>query len=291
MNGIRNSIASIKRRPIIIVFLTVFVLLFCILEQFNPFTKGIGTLGSLLKIDYLDNMVRLSNAIKDVAKNAYILAIAVLVAILSIFAISCIIGVLFSGYYHHFYLSLMDRKSKKGDYVSGINKHFLKISMLTAVVLILSAVFVIFLLFSIVPAVSIVKAFLHGSSEVFFPMLMVIILTCFVVYFSVVFFSMYASYLFPSLIAFKKGGTLVSFRMVNGYCWYLMPRVSGFLILLALVQIMLLAVGYGLSSNSASVGVLILNWVLKTSVLFLFTYFVFSSFKAMKDDMVAEEVE
>jgi len=291
MNGIRDSIAAIKRRPIIIVFLTVFVLLFCILEQFNPFTKKIGTLGSILQIDYLDNMVRLSNQIKAIATNASVLAIAVLVAILSIFAISCIIGVLFSGYYHNFYLSLMDRRAKKGDYVSGINKHFLKISMLTAVVLILSAVFVVFLLFSIVPAVSIVKTFLQGSSQVFFPMLMVIILTCFVVYFSVVFFSMYSSYLYPSLIAFKKGGTLVSFRMVNGYCWYLMPRISGFLILLALVQVMLLALGYGLSSAGASIGVLLLNWILKSLIIFLFTYFIFSSFKAMKDDMVADEVE
>ncbi|MDR0286781.1 MAG: hypothetical protein LBI03_03605 [Clostridiales bacterium] len=285
---VKNCIASVKRRPIILVLLAVFTLVISIAEQFNPLTKKIGSLSNLFKTDYLTHMANLLNSIKNIGSTPTILAIALLFVIILMFAIGSILGVILSGYFQVFYLSLFERKPKRGEFVAGINKHFFKMALMISIVTLITAIFLILAGFALVPAVSMFHVFMSGNSGVFYTMIILIILTAFIMFFSLVFFLMYLSYIFPSATAFKKGSFIVAFRMVNAYCWYLIPRIFGFTVLLIALQTGLLAMGYGLSSIGSSIGVILLNWILKTVILFPYAYFVFSTFRDMKDDMFTE---
>ena len=286
---INNCIASVKRRPVILIMFAFFTLIVSIVEQFNPITAKISSFDKLFKTDYLTHMSNFFNMIKEVAVTPSLLAITILFAIIFMFAAGCIFGVIGSGYFQVFYLSLFDRPSRKGEFKAGINKHFMKMALMVALTSIVTIIFVILVGFAFVPAASMLHVFMSGDSGVFYSMLLTMIITVFVMFFVIIFYIMYVSYMFPAATAFKKGGFTVAFRMVNAYCWYLLPRMLAFSLLIVILQIGLIGLGYGMSSTVATIGVIILNWVIKTLILFPYIYFVFSTFKDMKDDMFTEE--
>ena len=285
----RESFGRIKKRPIILIFLAVMVLALCVLEQFNSFTKEFGSLKVLTEHSYLGVLSELAQKIKGLAATPGLMAISVLVALLFLLAVSAILGILNAGYAQTFYLAAADQKKKKGDFKSGINRHFLKLTFYIFFAILLSVVFFVLLLYTAVPAVMTIKLLLEGDSGVIFQMLLLCILTVAVIFFAVVFYTMYLSFLLPSLVGFKRGGVVVAFRMVNGYCWYLIPRTLLFLLIMLAWQTALLAMGYGSGSVGMGILVLCLNWIVKLFAFFFYLYFVFSTFLAMKDDMFAED--
>jgi hypothetical protein len=112
-------------------------------------------------------------------------------------------------------------------------------------------------------------------SQVYYPMIVA----------TGVFFVMTLSVIFPAMIAYKKGGITVAFRMVRGYCWYLIPRVTLFMFVMLLSEAGLLAIGFGLASVATTVIALIANWIIKTLAVFIYMYFIFGAFMGMKEDM------
>ena len=104
-------------------------------------------------------------------------------------------------------------------------------------------------------------------------------------FFAIIFYAMYMSFILPGLIGFKHGGVGVAIRMVNGYCWYLIPRTLGYLIAILGVDVVMLALNYGTASNKMGIIVLLLNTVLKFFCNFVYIYYVFSTFVEMKNDM------
>ena len=122
-------------------------------------------------------------------------------------------------------------------------------------------------------------------------MMLLAVITILFGYFTIVFYSMYMSYMVPSLIGFKKGGVIVSFKMTNGYCWYLMPRTTLFLLVLIVEKIIMLALGYGPAQGGTAVMCFLINWILTTVILFVYCYYVFNTFTIMKEDMFTTQEE
>lgn len=210
---------------------------------------------------------------------------SIIIGILLVAACACIFAVFFSGYAQVLYLAVLGYKPKKGDFKSGINRHFVKMSTLFTVFVLFSFVFTILAAYSVVPAVMSIKIFFAGDSKIIFQMMLLTILTIMLLYFAIVFYVMYWSFSVPAIIGFKRGGVLVALRMVNGYCWYLMPRATLFILSLALIQSIMLLLNYGRSSTLFGLLVLVINWILKLALLFPYANFVFSTFADMKEDM------
>ena len=261
------------------------VLLFCIGEQFNPVIKEYGSFAALTKQSYLDTISLFAQKIANLAATPGIMALNIAIVILVIVAAAALLGVFGAGFGHTFYMAFLNDKKKKGEFKSGINRHYLKMIGYYVCLLFFTLLMLVAIVFLTIPAILSVKLVLAGDSSSIFSMLILCILTVAVLFFAVVFFTMYMTYIYPALIAYRKGGVKVAFKMVNSYCWYLIPRTTLFLFVMALIQLGLLAVGYGNSGLTAQIIVLVVNWILKTVTVFIYLHFSFNAFKGMKEDL------
>lgn len=285
MKALKESFERVKNRPIILIFLSIATLILCVIEQYNPFTEKYGSFKTLISLDYMESLAKLAQEVKQSAATPGIMVTSIIIAILLIAACACIFAVFFSGYAQVLYLAVLGYKPKKGDFKSGINRHFIKMSTLFTVFVIFSCVFTVLAAYSVVPAVMSIKIFFAGDSKIIFQMMLLTILTIMLLYFAIIFYVMYWSFSVPAIIGFKRGGVLVALRMVNGYCWYLMPRVTVFVLLMAVVQALMLLLNYGRSSTTFGILVLAINWILKLVLIFPYVNFVFTTFADMKEDM------
>ncbi len=281
----RQCFARIKRRPIILIFVAVMAIPLCAFDQYNSTTRKFGSFSLLFKDDFMTSFSNFADGIASSAGQPWLMALTIGVTILFILALASLLGVLCGGYFQNMYLAVNDAAPKKGDFKLGINRHFGK--MTAYFLLFICSLFLmgILVLFSIVPFAMHLEMFLAGDSSVIFKMMLLAVITILFGYFSIVFYSMYVSYMVPAIVGFKKGGVIVSFKMTNGYCWYLMPRTTLFLFLMLGIKVLMLALSYGTAMGGKAVLCFSLNWVLTTAVLFGYIYYVFNTFVIMKEDM------
>ena len=102
---------------------------------------------------------------------------------------------------------------------------------------------------------------------------------------------MYFSYILPSIAGLRKGCVRAGFKMTNTYCWYLMPKTALFLFLDALLRAALFAVHYGHRSVALSIIVLLITAALRSFLYYIYIYFVFNTFVAMRDDLYPDYYE
>ena len=287
----KACLARIKERPLLVIFIFFSTLFFCAAEQFNPIVKEYGSMSKLLEGDgYVDLLSDFAHWLASHVSSPMVVVLTVVISVVFLFAVSAVIGIFFSGYSHVLYLSLIDHAPKKGDFKVGINKNFLKVTMYFTVTFILSILFVVLAAYSLIPAAMTIKQLVSaGDTSVILRMVFLCILTVVVLFFAVVFFAMYLSFVLPGLIGFKRGGVGVSIKMVNGYCWYLIPRTLAYLLVMAGIIVIMLLLGYGPATGAAAILYLLLNTVLKFFVNFIYIYYVFSTFIAMKEDMFSAE--
>ena len=281
----RQCFSRIKRRPMILLLLAVMTLPLCIFEQYNSVAKKFGSFSLLFKNDFMTTLSKYADSIARSASTPWLMLLTVGVTVLFILALSFLLGVITGGYFQNMYLAVNDIAPKKGDFKLGINRHFGKMTKYFLFMICSLIVAVMLALFSLVPFAMHLQMFLAGDSSVIFKMMLLAVLTVLLGYFAVVFFVMYFSYMVPALIGFKRGGVVVSLKMTNGYCWYLMPRTTLFLLFLAAKKALMLAMSYGPARGGHAVFCLGVNWLLTTVILFTYIYYVFNTFIIMKEDM------
>lgn len=286
MKTLKESFKRVKERPFILIFLGILTMFFCIVEQYNPFTKKYGSFKFILSLDYMENLAKIAQDLKASASSPSIMITSILIGVLLIAAFASIVAIFISGYAQVLYISVLGYKPKKGEFKSGINRNFLKMSLLFITFFIFTILFIVMGAYTIVPAIMSIKMFLVGDSHLIFQMMLIIILTLVLLYFSIIFYSMYWTFSVPGIVGFNNGGFRVALRMVNGYAWYLMPRATFFLLALGLSDILMLALNFG-HGKGTGVGILVLivNWILKLCIVFPYMNFVFSVFVDMKGDM------
>ncbi len=287
----KACLARIKERPILAIFIVFSTLFFCAAEQFNPIIKEYGSMSKLLEGDgYVDLMSNFANWLATHISSPIVVAITIGVSFVFLFAVSAVIGIFFSGYSHVLYLSLIDHAPKKGEFKVGINKNFLKVTMYFLFTFIFSILFVVLAAYALIPSAMTIKQLISaGDTSVILRMVFLCLLTAVVLFFAIIFYAMYLSFILPGLIGFKRGGVGVSIKMVNGYCWYLIPRTLVYLIVMVVIMLIMLLLGYGPATGAASIICLVVNTVLKFFANFIYIYYVFSTFIAMKEDMFAAE--
>ena len=249
----KKCISRIKERPILVIFIAIATFGFCVFEQFNPLTQAWGSIGKLLEQDYVQLLSSLANWMASQATSPGLMIATIAVAIIFMFAISSVIGIMYAGYSHVLYLSILGHKPKRGEFKTGINKNFLKVTVYFTMLIVLTIVFVVVAAYALIPAAMTLKQLLIGDTSVILQMILLCILTVSILFFAIIFYAMYMSFILPGLIGFKHGGVGVAIRMVNGYCWYLIPRTLGYLIAILGVDVVMLALNYGTASNKMGI--------------------------------------
>ena len=294
----RKLLVSIKKRPIILIFIAFMTAILCFAVQFNSFTKEFGSFSRLFQTNYIQTLTDIAGWIRNRATQPALMAVSVLIAIAAMLGVAILCGLLYSGYSYVMYVSCFttihpqqNKKQKKSGtlFREGINKRFFSMMGYFFFVFLSLALLIFALVYATMPLALSIEKVIAGDAMQILPMILLTAIIVFLLFFAIVFYAMYVSFMMPSIIAFKKGAVKVAIKIVNSYCWYLIPRTHGFLIYNLAIDAALLAVGFGLKSTVLSVIVFALNWMLRTIGNVVYTHYVFNTYIEMKDDMFDED--
>lgn len=285
----KNIISKTRKRPGLLIFTAVITFIFCTIEQFNPLTKYYGTLGSLFGSEFLPKLNALAERLGLMGRNPMLLVTLALTILLLLVASSALLGITYSGFFHQMLRASEEAPTDSREMSTGISRHSLKLSLFFLLAIPATVVFGTLTLYTLVPSILSVKLFFTGSSSIFFPMLLICIVTILVDFVAILFYAMYVTFIIPAVICFRKGGFIVAIKMVNAYCWYILPRTLLFIVANVVLRIILLSIHYGLNAGFAGFVVLIMTWAIRTVIDFLYLNFSFNTFSAMKSDMYGNE--
>lgn len=307
MKFFARCIDAIERRPFIFASFFLFFLIFSCFEQF---------LYSLYKSLLSDSVTDMFSFILDTgSKNASDLGgalegsvnaaagtgslgstlLTILIVVLLLFTLAAVVSIYFSGYFHILNASLKPNKEKAaGDFKRGLIKHYFKFTVyifLHAIVVILTVIGAAFALF---PAVLSFDMVYSGNNSLLLTSILLFLITAIVVVFIASIILMYTLYMYPALVNFKKGAAYMAKKVVNTKFWYILPRLMGFVILLALWQWFLIKIDYGIGMDktfSSAIAAFVLNAIIKTYLVFSILFFVFFTFRQIKNALQTDESE
>lgn len=299
---IARCIDSIERRPFIFGTLFIFFFILSYVEQFmfslykSFLSADVSNLFGFFLNTNSKNTADLENAVAGAVTMENTVSfgsvlVGIFVTALLLFAFSAILSTYFSGYFHTLNLSLQANKEKNaGEFKRGLLKHYFKFTIyifLHVVILLATAVGVVFAMFPAKLCFDMVYS--GGNNGLLMAAIFLILLSAIVISFIVAIILMYTSYLYPALVCFKKGAGYMTKKVVHAKFWYILPRLMGFVLAFAAWQFFLVNIEYGLASYEATLAVFVLNAILKTYLVFAFLFFVFFTFRQIKNVLQAEE--
>ena len=302
MKFIARCIDSIERRPIILASLFLFCLIFSCIEQllYTVYNKllafRVSNMFSFLA-DTNNNTGNLENTMDAAQQAAEASAggigstlITIVLVIVALFILSAIVSVYFSGYFHVLNLSLRtDKEKAKGDFRKGISKHYTKITtfMFSNILIFIAAAIV--LAFAFYPTILSFNMVSSGRNDLLAVTIIIFLISVVVVSYIFSIIMMYTLYMYPALTNFKKGAWYMAKKVVKAKFWYIMPRLMGFVVVLGIWQWFLVFKGYGLETFMGSLSMFILNGIIKTYMLLTLFFFVFFTFRQIKNGLQMEE--
>ena len=304
MKFFKRCIDSIERRPFIFGSFFLFFLIFSCFEQllyslYKTFlSKKVYSMFSFIYDKGTGETASLENALQGGTASGATYSfgemfLTVVIVTLLLFALSAVVSVYFSGYFHILNISLKPNKEKvKGEFKKGLVKHYFKFTLYIfghIVILLAAAVAAVFAIFPAV--ISFRMVYSGGQNGLLLTSIFLIILTAVVIAFIAAVILMYTMYMYPSLVNFKKGSFYMSRKIVNAKFWYVLPRLMLFVIMFVVWQLFMANIGYGLVSVSGAIAAFLLNAIVKTYLIFSMVFFVFFTFRQIKNALQTEEKE
>ena len=183
-----------------------------------------------------------------------------------------------------------NKEKVPGEFKRGLLKHYFKFTLYIFIHLVILFGCAVGAIFALFPAkLCFDMVYSGGNNSLLMAAIFLVLLSVIVVSFVLSIVLMYTSYLYPALVCFKKGAGYMMRKVVNAKFWYILPRLMGLVILFAGWQFLLFHLEYGLASLAASTAMFILNAILKTYLVFAFLFFVFFTFRQIKNVLQAEE--
>lgn len=290
MNIITYTANLVRRRPFVMIFLAILSLLYCAVEQLNPLFPIMKALLSAGQGGLIDTYIGLLQLVFGFLTDIRIVALGIL-SVLGLFLIlSAIASALFSGYLHILDNTVAGKPRTKREYIFGFRRYFTRLFVLSLKTMFFSLVFIIFILFSIVPALVVNRTFLSGRADLFLVALLFNIVTIVVLFFVSMFFKSYMNYWIPATLRFRKGAFVASVRVSNQYFWKIIARFFVFDVIFAVFESIII---YGVASIPStqmipSILLLLCNWIFKTLFITVFLVYIFVSFQTYYKDLKHE---
>lgn len=277
MGAFKNAVFIMFRRPFIVLFISIITLALCAIDAINPFLKILFNYSGIMGGSFFESFV---SSLQIILTPSFILSGLLLAAGLFLI-ISIATGILFSGYFNVINNSLDGKPKFKGEFFYGLKKFFFKVATISFRVLLIGFILTIFLSVAALPAVVITRTLIIGKTGYLALTILVDIITAGVLFFGVMFFSIYMSFWYPAAINLESKAYSVGKRTADSYFW---PIVGKFLFFDIVYLIMMFFLTYGGKMFSPQL-IFIINWVFKTFFFAAFITFVFSSYKILREDL------
>ncbi|MBE7067031.1 MAG: hypothetical protein E7385_05715 [Ruminococcaceae bacterium] len=289
MSGLAVYFMRMKKRPYIPLFILISTLIITVLEHKSPIVEKYGSFKLIFSKDIMDSLGELSHKVETFIAEPKNAIVQILLYLLFALAVSAVISFFTSIYIRKFYLAVSDAEVIKGEFLHNSLGTFVKTIFYFFAIFVSAPILLLLLVFSIAIVYITILVFFSGKASWIVALVVLALLTIAVGFFAFVFYVVYFSYTQPAIAAFRKGGFRTALSMTGGYCWYLMPKTILYLFVMLVVRVVLLAIHYGLASPTMALIVIGITWIIRFIVYVIYTYFIYTSFVAIKDDMFSEE--
>lgn len=286
-----SAFKSIIRRPILIWFIALVLFPFSFLTSSFSLLRYISGEQGLGSLNIFDTyLLILQLAVKYLSSFRYMLLIILSLIVFAILS-GLVTGIFFSGYFHILHKSLNSYKPKKNDYFIGLKKNFFGIFKVVCVSVVLLGIVISLISFIFVPSVVTLNALLAGKAELFFILVLFMIVTVFVLFFSFTFFRIYMLYWLPATVSYKKKSFRAGRYVVDNNFWRSMFAIFIFDIIFIFSRYIYFNAFININTaeilnKAAQTRMMILNWLFLTVYLYMYIHYLFYSFKNSKEQVL-----
>ena len=278
MVALKRALYVILKRPFIICFTGFIALLYCIIDFYNPLTRILVGFDNIGKGDFLESIVYTIQLLRSTIMNTKNFLTDIIFFLLFLTLISIVLGVLLSGYFSIINKALDGIPKSRGELLQGTKKYGIRTAWVFFRVIFSGLLVFIILLIASLPAVIVTKAWLSGKTELTLVMAFLDVMTLGILFFGLIFFSVYVLFWFPSTLNFDKKAFSIAKRTADNDFWHVVLQLIIFEAAFLIIHFVLSLLS-GSFPNFISFTV---AWLVKTMFFTLFAVFIFSSFKVIR---------
>jgi hypothetical protein len=268
MGALGYSIGAMLKRPFIIVFFSIFVLTYAIIDYCIPVLNLIVLMNTFISGDIFQSLVSLIQLVLKLL----ITPNGIIFGMISVVVAAFLIAATLSGYFG-IINNTLDKKAKyKGEFGELFKKYFIRILFTSIIFLTIGIIFVVVLMVACIPALIVTKAAIVGKSGFFITAVFVDFITIAVVFFGIMFLRIYLVFWFPSIFINGKKAFLKGKRLVDSNFWSIVVRFMILDVLFILFQIFIINMG-------TSFVFLPVKWLFYTVFFGFYITYIFALFK------------
>lgn len=220
MGAFGNVIGALFRRPFIIIFFSIFALLYSLFGYLFPVLNLLVIANSFITGDLFLSLVSLIQWILKLVMNVK----GILLLAAAAFTFSFLIGIILSGYFVIINNTLDKKPKVKGEFMEGFRKYFVRTWFAAFVCACIGIAFILILMVVWIPALIITKGATDGKSGFLILSVLIDFVTVGVTFLALMFFRIYLVFWFPSIFVNNKGAFLKGKILVDRYFWKLVVR-------------------------------------------------------------------
>ncbi|MGI6778566.1 MAG: hypothetical protein ACOX7R_11330 [Acetivibrionales bacterium] len=268
-----NTVRSMFRRPLIVIFWSVLMLIYFFIDM--SVSKIVNHFIQADEGSFFEGIIHLLQLVFNFVTKPGTFPLIVFYFLIFVFMASVPTGLVLSGYLNIVNGAVTAKQQSGGEFFGGIGKYFFRIWFITFRVLLFGLIFIIFALVASVPAIIITKAAVEGNSGMTAAAMFVDILTVCVLFFGSVFFRTYAFFWYPVAMDGHKRAFSTAKKLVDVNFWKLVIRFAVF----DIIYILFLTIMMNIGSLPLRFAV---NWVFASLYFSFFITYIFATYRVIK---------
>ncbi|NSW91609.1 MAG: hypothetical protein HPY74_13210 [Firmicutes bacterium] len=277
METIGNAIGVILKRPFIIIYWGILMLIWTLAGYILPVFKTLYELSAISGSNSLESIMSFIQVLYSYLSDTKIVIVVIIILLVILAAVSIIAGALLSGYFYILNNTVNKKQKLKGEFSTGIREYFGPTWVVTFIVLLAGLLLTIFMAVSSVPALVITRASIEKGREMLPAVLFVDVLTGVVLFFGIMFFRIYVFFWYPALINNGKKTFLKAKRFADRNFWRILSAIFIFDVVFIGFQIIFI-------KFDDNIWLLLFKWLFLTAFYALFTTYIFTAYKKYSEE-------
>jgi len=275
MKSFWKALIILIKKPSITIFMGIIALALIVVDYYSP-TSVLGrTLFNPSKFSGGNVFEVIVNLLRLVL-NYLLTPKGIMYTIGILLALAIIMGFFLSGYLRVINNALVGKNKVKWELAGGIKRYFFSMTIISFVTLVLGVFLIFFALVASVPAMVLTTAMVTGSSEYIVAALLVDFITALVLFFMFMFFSIYISFWYATVINGKKRAFREGKRIADRNFWGLVLRLLFLFLIFVIAQAIF-------SNMGSALFVLILKWLFNTMFFGFLVLYIMALYKQFEE--------
>lgn len=220
-----NAVRIMFKRPFIILYFGLVMLVYYLIGRYNPLTGILYGFSSIGVGNPLDNIISFLQLVTSLAASWNVIVKAIAFSLGFLVLASLIIGLVFSGYFYILDKTAGEKPRAQGEYTKGLKNYFFKVTAISFMALLYTLLFLLFSMVVTVPAVVVTKTWQAGRPDLLLPSVILDAVTVLVLFFSFMFFRIYMFFWYPAVYNSSGKAFGEAKRAADKHFWSIVGRL------------------------------------------------------------------